>query len=508
MDPILFSQKITDFYYNNWWKDVTADGSNPDPSKQYLHFWQISNQLIGFLRMGTVIEAQHPQANFWFKVLNSVPNDPTVPLPAQHGLIPCAEFYVKLAIQKGNPKGYWTDDFGWGGLACLAASDFIYNHNVPWRWETWRDYAISCFDHMTNLYDYSDAGKPVKGGITNTMIKNTVTNTVYFSFCMNLYDFFKRRGDVNPVKGPAALRMAYRQYVYFKEWFATKKDPSKGLDFDYLQELNNVPKNPPFNPAMIQERPVCPPPYGTYPEYGGNPYEDYSTWSADQGLYLNAACLLYTYADDLPRIVDPNINVGQVRANLVIIIRQILVGSYYGHCSPAVDNVIRESPFYNILTSNGGDVGDYVCGRGVFCREIMLDSTTLVLRNVVPDFLSAYYGTPIKETLTAIYDDGPTGKLSAWWRSKNDPAAFQKFKEYWGQADVDVIPETLTDPVFVNYCQLNGFDILTAYLLVIKGKSAEQNVENGSAIDSHRQHHKGLNGHHENKNHHHEHHSG
>lgn len=45
----------------------------------------------------------------------------------------------------------WTDDFGWGGTACLSVAEYVMlkrPSSPPPSWTAWRDQGIQCFGNM------------------------------------------------------------------------------------------------------------------------------------------------------------------------------------------------------------------------------------------------------------------------------------------------------------------------------------------------------------------------
>ena len=444
------------WYAQNYYKD--KDPNNPnDPA---WNFWQKSNQLDSYIRLATLVSHVYPSETFWKEVLFGGPD------PQVKGLIVDFQQTVTKALDLQTD---WSDDYGWGGMACLSTAEYIKSTNPTSKeWETFRDLGIKCFEIQCSRWDCTLNARPVFHGLSNSppagdpanYAKNTVTNANFMALSMQLYDFLNANPDPSRPNLPSqALGYAYEQFLWFFGWINTKADPANGIPYNYYHRTLTTHI---ADAAMLEERPVAYPP-GTYPVTLYPSFTEHATWSGDQGLFLNACALLYLYADDLTPS-RPTVNPQQVKESLRVWMQWITRGVYHCLCGPNVDGVLREAPFENIFRD---DPGDYVCGRGVLARLLNREATRTVLQQIgggVPDFAPIWGSTSSR-----IVQTQKGGLFKASWNNINNLIAYDRFKMLWGDGDAKldwnreaILPEGL--PVWDNYCQMMGFDILGAYL--------------------------------------------
>ena len=447
-------------YRDIWYQDTTTD---PD------HFWQKSNQMDSYLRFAALATKVFGDPQYWYQVLDTTHNGQTTMLVD----------YWNCTTKAMNGDGVWTDDFGWGGIACLTLAEYLKvnrpNSNPPWT--AWRDLGIDCFDHMVKYWDASTDAIPVQHGISNRppngessdYAKNTVTNANFMALSMHLYHFLKKYSDnSHPGKLKESIQYAYNQYLWFLGWINTLSNGT-WIPYNYFHELTAAPPAQP-SAAMLEERPVAWPP-GTYPVTVHPPFTPSSSWSGDQGLFLNACSLLLTHSEDLSLIPLAPGEITVVRENLTKWMKFISNGVYLALTSNTTDNVLRESPFGNLFN---GDPNDYMCGRGVFSRFINEEETRDAFNSISQPL--SMFNNCFRDTAKCIYEgrdtddpDNKVNQLSARWNPQNDRAAYLHFVEVWRCGDPSlswkVAPlDSDVGPIWRNYCMMMGFDVYGAWL--------------------------------------------
>jgi hypothetical protein len=83
-----------------WAKDNVLDNA---------HFWQKANQVHSYLRFASIATAVFGDDTTWYRLLT----DP------QHKFL---EEYWKVLDSALAKESYWTDDYGWAGIACLSVA--------------------------------------------------------------------------------------------------------------------------------------------------------------------------------------------------------------------------------------------------------------------------------------------------------------------------------------------------------------------------------------------------
>jgi hypothetical protein len=448
---------VSAWYAQNFYNDAPV---KPDLS---YNFWQKSNQLDSYLRLASLAEeAWGPLQNFWNAVLYGTGTN-----PPRMGLIENFRRTVSAAV---TVQTLWSDDYGWGGMACTSAAEYLLKHSPALQdWQQFRKLAAQCYNIQVERWDSTDDAKPVLHGLSNcppnakpnNYAKNTVTNANFFALSIHAYEFFKTYPEPTfPNMSRTGLFYAYQQYLWFRDWIHTKRDNDDHIPYNYWHTTRTTHIT---DAAMLEERPVAKPPQGTYPISSNPPFTPHSSWSGDQGLFLYACALLYKHADEVATLNPPG-NPTEVRTNTRRWIQWILRGVYTCLCSPNVDQVLRESPFQNLFSDGPfGDAPDYVCGRGVLARYLTKDTTVEILREISTQYASF---TPIwSETAVAINKTRGAGStFTASWNESNDEKAYDRFVVLWGDGDPTYHWTDRKTPIWANYCQMMGFDVLGAWL--------------------------------------------
>src|SRR5579871_5155888 len=216
-----------DYYEGIWSDDYWGRDDNH-------HFWQKSNQVHSYLRFATIanltfakipgLDPPVPKKSYWFKLVMDENENPV------NKFLDDFWFAASNALQS---QGFWVDDYGWGGIACLYVAQLIQSGTIKpgdatITWKTWRDRAIECFKEMECGLAKSQGGVPVSGGVLNKpvvvdkehendpFIKNTVTNAVCFCLAMQLYEFITNNPDpFCPITRYDCLHTAYIQFQWF-----------------------------------------------------------------------------------------------------------------------------------------------------------------------------------------------------------------------------------------------------------------------------------------------------
>jgi hypothetical protein len=336
--------------------------------------------------------------------------------------------------------GVWADDYGWCGIASLAARDYIRrfpdSSQIVVCSGPYLTIAQKCWDNMKEIgWDAVDTAKPVPHGCRNRArngnpgTKNTVTNAVFFILCVRLYVAVQAVGglDATPYR-----TMAMQACRWFEKWFNSK--------YDYLQQ----PPNGPSDARLIQERPIASPDY----ERKTDPtWEAGWVWMGDQGLMLAG---LAEYVTSIP---DPSLVI--LESNPRSVIRMVAAGLKALMFDQ--DSVLHEAPFQSAFSD---DPKDYVCGRGVLLRE-------LVSTEVQP-FLAQDFTKNIAATASAAWATcDANSQFGAAWNSQRDEAFAAAFKKSWGYGDgaLDWNFDS-TDPVVQGVLQGAGLDALGAAIQV------------------------------------------
>jgi hypothetical protein len=177
--------------------------------------------------------------------LNRWPNDPE---------IQSMQLSVKNMLEKNldyfssfDPGSLWADDFGWWGLMALKGRSHLLKMEEYELADKYLQLSTEkCWEYkQRTAFDYTDYAKPVPHGCRNgdangdsKGVKNTVTNVLLFLLSSRIY----RLSLKEEIKdGDKYLDMAYRQWLWFDDWF------DRG---DYLKKMAS-------GAALVQERPIA-----------------------------------------------------------------------------------------------------------------------------------------------------------------------------------------------------------------------------------------------------------
>jgi hypothetical protein len=136
-----------------------------------------------------------------------------------------------------------------------------------------------CWEYKINTaYDFTATAKPVPHGCRNgdaqglsKGVKNTVTNVLLFLLSVRIYRLTLAE---NIKDNDKYLDMAYRQWLWFENWFELDK-------YEYLK------KTPPYG-ALVQERPMAFFEGSDYTDKTHPPWEEGWVWTGDQGMLAAA----------------------------------------------------------------------------------------------------------------------------------------------------------------------------------------------------------------------------
>jgi hypothetical protein len=388
-------------------------------------FWKRGNTFHAFLRFVDAAERKWPSDPI-VKKMSSLRQD----------IIQKNDAYFKSE----SDKSWWADDYGWWGMACLTAYNYLLRSNDRVSAATYLAYARKCWEKMLQHgYDASDTARPVPHGCANSGspsengTKNTVTNANLFLLSLRLYSALK---NIDPNVAGSYLKMAYAQYLWFYTWFVSS--------YGYLRVF-------PGPYGLLQERPIAPPDY----EHKDHPkWEPGWVWTGDQGLILAALAETYLLRDDLSAIVGQDLNANDILNTFTTISTGLSM--LFG----AKDKILREAPFNSSFSD---DPNDYVAGRGVLLRYVSEASVREVMK-------SPYYPDGIAATAQAVWAsrDQSNNQFHAGWTTGSDTGFNETFRKAWGQGDVDVVWPESQAGMFDGVKQANGLDVLTAALLTAK----------------------------------------
>jgi hypothetical protein len=385
-------------------------------------FWKRSNTFHAFLRFVDAAEQR------WG-------NDPALQQMKElrTTIVKENESYFKTKIGK---TWVWADDYGWCGISCLAAQDYLRSINQPDAANSYLNLAEQCWQHMRDTgYDASDDATPVPHGCGNVSLdrkpiegygtKNTVTNVNLLLLSLRLY---------GATKNPDYLSMAYAQYKWFHTWNTIKYD---SLDDGYYWR-GRESVAPPY--VLIHERPMAEKSYTKQDEPTWNPGW---IWTGDQGLMISAMAELFLMRDDFRQFSDFD-------SEWVLLKCRRLVGGVEMFLFGA-DKVLREAPFDSSFID---DPGDYVGGRGVLLRYA--SEKAVQQARGFPFYLEA-----MRATAAAVWNsrDKQTKQFASLWNEAGDRAFNQSFVAAWGSGN----PNTGSwGSAYDGVLQANGLDALTA----------------------------------------------
>ncbi|WP_116524427.1 glycoside hydrolase family 76 protein [Seonamhaeicola aphaedonensis] len=353
----------------------------------------------------------------------------------------------------------WADDFGWWGLMALNARKHLLKiGNIELANAYLKLSTDLCWEYKKKTaYDNSDEGFPVLHGCRNgdangesKGVKNTVTNVLLFLLSSRIYRCLSEEGIAN---GDKYLDMAYKQWVWFDEWFNLK-------DFEYLKKLD-------AEGVLVQERPMAFIEGSTYIEKIHPPWAEGWIWSGDQGMLVASLTDMLAIADDLDAYlkrtnINPNFDSGTFKSKINNLIENLAKGIQNGLIAN-VDGIMREAPCYSSFGPEHGR--DYLAGRGIMVRYLAQDEIKKHLDIDLTDNIS--------KTFEAIWNtrDIATNQFKPEFTAiENDKLYIEQFTQLWGLAD-DVYQWNLDKMKEKNkngVCQSIGLDFLGATIRSLK----------------------------------------
>lgn len=165
-------------------------------------FWQFGNALDSFVRFLAVLDKRNLDPDFVEEQKYFV-----------RGLVEGGykHFFVEKAGSRIN--GMWVDDFGWWGLAFLAAKDNLGLDTLGDLGTDTLDAAQACWMKI-NANCKSASGSPVPGGCWNQPdfqgVQNSIVNTLYLALSVRLYRETK--------DGPTYLPVIADSIDWFQKW--------------------------------------------------------------------------------------------------------------------------------------------------------------------------------------------------------------------------------------------------------------------------------------------------
>lgn len=331
----------------------------------------------------------------------------------------------------------WADDYGWCGISCLTARDYLLSIGDRAKATKYVQLADRCWNQMIETgYDTSDSATPVPHGCGNISperkrdgggygTKNTVTNANLLLLSLRLYgiDGFSNYLD-----------RAISQYVWFGNWFS--KDYVSCDDGRYLRTI-------PGPLALIHERPMA---EKSYVEKFSPTWERGWVWTGDQGLMMMVLAELLVLGIRPPGFDQTLFYDAFV--TMAAGIEVLLFG--------ATDRVLREAPFGSSF--NHTYAGDYVGGRGVLLRYVSENTVRKALgRWLNPEGITA--------TAQAVWNsrDSRTNQFASLWNKAGDAAFDKNFVQWWGSGNADIGDWHLdSNEIVAGVLQANGLDALTA----------------------------------------------
>ena len=354
-----------------------------------------------------------------------------------------------------DPGTLWADDFGWWGLMALNARKHLLRIGDKELADKYLKLSTDlCWEYKRETaYDHTDAANPVLHGCRNgdangdsLGVKNTVTNVLLFLLSSRIY---RLSLNENIEDNEKYLDMAYRQWIWFNEWF-------KLNEYQYLKELAT-------SGALVQERPMAFFEGSTYQEKIHPPWAEGWVWTGDQGMLVAALTDMLAIKNELSQYliskeIDSSFDVSAYESRLRSLIKQIGLGVKNALVSN-VDGIVREAP---CLSSFGPEHGrDYLAGRGIMMRYLgSAEEKTLVGVDLSEN---------IEKTVNAIWAsrDKATDQIQPEFTTpENDKLFVEQFRALWGMADdvykwdIDTMKKMNKDGV----CQSIGLDMIGAMI--------------------------------------------
>ncbi len=407
-------------------------------------FWKRGNTFDACL---TFVDAAHQQ---W-------PNDPEV-TAMQITINDMLEENLAFFSQF-DPGDLWADDFGWWGIMGLNAHKHLLRMGEKELANKYLKLSTDlCWEYKKKTaYDHTTSAIPVPNGCRNgdangvsKGVKNTVTNSLLFLLSSRIY----RLSLVEDIDdNEKYLDMAYRQWLWFDEWFKLDK-------YQYLKQISP-------SAALVQERPMA---FFEGSEYMNKEHPPWAVgwvWTGDQGMIVAALTDMFLVRHQLAdwleeNNMDTNFDVAVFEERIRYLIMQIGNGIQTALiCNE--DGIIREAPCYSSFGPNHGN--DYLAGRGIMMRYIGAEDEKKLL--------GVDLSENIKETAEAIWQT--RNKTNNQFQSEftsldNDKLYIEQFRKLWGQAD-DIRKWDIKKMKEQNkhgVCQSIGLDALGAAIKLLK----------------------------------------
>lgn len=359
-------------------------------------------------------------------------------------------------FNKFDPGSLWADDFGWWGLQALNARKHLLKMGETALAEKfWKLSTDLCWEYKKKTaYDHSTDAIPVPHGCRNgdangqsLGVKNTVTNVLLFLLSSRIYrvTVAENRGD-----NEKYLDMAWRQWVWFEEWFKLE-------EYEYLKSISKTS-------ALVQERPMATIEGSGYQEIVHPPWAEGWVWTGDQGMLVGALTDMLAVKDELSNWLkknDKEFDKVAYDKKLRSII-QLIGGGVKSALVFVGDNIIREAPCYSSFGPNHGN--DYLAGRGIMMRYLGDDEERKLIGVDLKD--------NVKATVKAIWEtrDAKTNQFQPEFTTEeNDKIYIEQFRDMWGLAD-DLRVWDLKKMKVQNkqgVCQSVGMDMLGAAIKLL-----------------------------------------
>jgi len=358
-----------------------------------------------------------------------------------------------------DPGDLWADDFGWWGLMALNARKHLLKIGESELADTYLKLSTDlCWEYKKRTaYDHTTTANPVPHGCRNgdangisKGVKNTVTNVLLFLLSSRIYrlTLSENIGDNDKF-----LDMAYRQWLWFDQWFKLEK-------YEYLKKISP-------SGALVQERPMAFFEGSGYQEKIHPPWAEGWVWTGDQGMLVGALTDMLAVRKELAgwlnkNSIDLDFDTAVFETRIRSIIKLVGKGVKEALISNE-DGIIREAP---CLSSFGPIHGrDYVAGRGIMMRYLGGNEEKALLGVDLSDNIMA--------TVEAIWQtrDITNNQFQPEFTTlENDKLYIQQFRKLWGLAD-DVHKWDINKMKQQNkqgVCQSVGLDALGAAIRRVK----------------------------------------
>ena len=358
-----------------------------------------------------------------------------------------------------DPGDLWADDFGWWGLMGLNA----YSHlNRIGETELANQYlklsTDLCWDYKKKTaYDHTSSSIPVSHGCRNgdakgvsLGVKNTVTNSLLFLLSSRIY---RLSLSVEIEENEKYLDMAYRQWLWFDEWFKLE-------EYEYLKKTS-------LSGSLVQERPMAFIDGSAYMNKEHPPWAEAWVWTGDQGMLIAALTDMYLIRHQLADWHTKNnivstFDTASFEKRIISLISQLGNGIQTALISNE-DGIFREAPCLSSFGPNHGN--DYLAGRGILMRYIGAREEKKLL--------GVDFSKNIRATVDAIWEtrNNTNNQFQPEFTNpENDQLYIKQFRNIWGQAD-DVRKwdiKKMKEQNKQGVCQSIGLDALGAAIKFLK----------------------------------------